>query len=68
MALPKRKHSNARTRKRRTHQKLALPAVVECPQCHKPARAHHACQACGYYKGEKVDHTIPEPKKQARPS
>ncbi len=64
MALPKRKHSNTRTRKRRTHQKLSLPALVECPQCHKMTRAHNACQACGYYQGEKVDHTVREEEKK----
>ncbi|MBN2541670.1 50S ribosomal protein L32 [bacterium] len=54
MALPKRKHSKARSRKRRTHWKLKGPAVVECPHCNQPKLSHHVCPNCGYYKGEQV--------------
>jgi large subunit ribosomal protein L32 len=54
MPLPKRRHSNKRTRLRRTHYKLTLPLVGECPQCHSPRRAHHACPACGFYNGRKA--------------
>ncbi len=54
MALPKRRHSNQRTRKRRTHYKLNVPTVTECPRCHAPAMPHHACPACGFYKGRQV--------------
>ncbi len=54
MALPKRRHSRARGRKRRTHWKLTAPNVVDCPQCHQPKLSHHICPQCGYYKGELV--------------
>jgi large subunit ribosomal protein L32 len=54
MALPKRKTSKARKRKRRTHWKLTVPNLVECPQCHELKLPHRVCPACGYYKGEKV--------------
>ncbi len=54
MALPKRRHSRARGRKRRTHWKLTAPNVVECPQCHQPKLPHHICPQCGYYKGKLV--------------
>jgi len=54
MALPKRRHSRARGRKRRTHWKLTAPNVVECPQCHQPKLSHHICPQCGFYKGEVV--------------
>ncbi len=54
MPLPKRKHSNQRTRLRRTHYKLDVPGVSECPRCHAPARSHHVCPSCGYYKGRLV--------------
>ena len=51
MALPKRKHSRSRSRKRRTHYKLIKPGVSLCPSCgeHKPP--HRACPSCGFYKG-----------------
>ncbi len=54
MPLPKRRHSNQRTRLRRTHYKLKPPTVSQCPRCHEPALPHHACPACGYYKGRLV--------------
>lgn len=54
MALPKRRHSRARGRKRRTHWKLKPPTVVDCAQCHQPRLSHHICPNCGYYKGEEV--------------
>ena len=54
MALPKRKHSNSRTNKRRTHQKVAVLPTVECANCGAPVRPHNACGKCGYYKGRKV--------------
>ncbi|MEE9443834.1 MAG: 50S ribosomal protein L32 [candidate division Zixibacteria bacterium] len=54
MALPKRRHSRARGRKRRTHWKLKPPTIVDCPQCHQPKLSHHICPNCGFYKGEEV--------------
>ncbi|RME21645.1 MAG: 50S ribosomal protein L32 [Candidatus Zixiibacteriota bacterium] len=54
MALPKRRHSRARGRKRRTHWKLAAPNVVECPNCHQARLPHHICPNCGFYNGRKV--------------
>ena len=62
MALPKRRHSNQRTRKRRTNQALTASAVARCPHCKAYTRPHNACGKCGYYQGEKVDHTIKEEK------
>lgn len=66
MALPKRKHSKSRTRKKRQHQGLAVPALTYCPQCQAPMFPHNACSKCGYYKGRKVDHTIREEDKKPR--
>ncbi|MDI3546480.1 MAG: large subunit ribosomal protein [Halanaerobiales bacterium] len=54
MAVPKRKTSKARKRKRRTHWKLNTPNLVECPQCHELKLSHRVCPACGYYKGKEV--------------
>lgn len=64
MALPKRRHSNCRTRKRRTHQRLAAVPVIRCPHCKGFLRPHNACPKCGYYQGEKVDHTVKEEQKK----
>jgi len=51
MALPKRKTSRSKSRKRRTHYTAAIPGLSLCPNCgeHKPP--HRACQSCGFYKG-----------------
>ncbi len=54
MPLPKRRHSNARTRKRRAHDALSPPTLVPCPQCHEPKRPHRACPQCGTYRGRTV--------------
>ncbi len=54
MSLQKRRHSNQRTRKRRTHQKATVAAASVCPNCGGVKRAHHICPACGYYKGSPV--------------
>lgn len=54
MAVPKRKTSKARKRKRRTHYKLAVPGMVSCANCGELRKSHHVCAACGYYDGKEV--------------
>lgn len=54
MPLPKRRHSNTRTRKRRSHDALTTPNLTECPNCHERKLPHRACPACGYYRGREV--------------
>lgn len=54
MALPKRRHSTARGRKRRTHWKLSLASLSLCPQCKTPKPPHVVCPVCGTYKGKQV--------------
>ncbi|MCK4224266.1 MAG: 50S ribosomal protein L32 [candidate division Zixibacteria bacterium] len=54
MPLPKRRHSKSRGAKRRTHWKLSIPNIVECPHCHQPKLPHRICPNCGYYKGRQV--------------
>ncbi|HYH82569.1 MAG TPA: 50S ribosomal protein L32 [Longimicrobium sp.] len=50
MAVPKRRQSKQRQRKRRTHVKAAMPTVNACPQCGDPHQPHTVCANCGYYK------------------
>ena len=55
MAVPKRKTSKARRDKRRSsHWKLALPAIVKCTKCGEAVLSHRMCKACGTYKGRQV--------------
>ena len=54
MALPKRRHSKTRGRKRRTHWKLAGVKLSPCPHCKQPKKPHSVCSVCGYYQGRQV--------------
>ena len=54
MPLPKRRHSRARGRKRRTQYKLAPPTRAVCPQCRESTMPHRICAHCGYYTGREV--------------
>ncbi|MFH1687364.1 MAG: 50S ribosomal protein L32 [bacterium] len=54
MALPKRRHSRTRGRKRRTNWTISLPNPVECSHCHSARLPHHICPSCGYYDGRQV--------------
>lgn len=54
MALPKRKHSQARRDKRRSHWTLSVTGLTRCPQCAQAIRPHHVCPHCGYYRGRQV--------------
>ena len=59
MPNPKRRHSNTRRDKRRTHYKATAPTVVNCGNCGAPVLWHRVCGACGFYRGHAVtDATI----------
>lgn len=56
MANPKKKHSKARTRTRRSvyYNSLSKPETMECPNCGNAKLLHRACPTCGEYRGRKV--------------
>ncbi|HTE06885.1 MAG TPA: 50S ribosomal protein L32 [Planctomycetota bacterium] len=54
MAVPKRKTSKARKRKRRAHLALDLPATSLCSRCGAEKVPHAVCSNCGYYRGRDV--------------
>jgi large subunit ribosomal protein L32 len=54
MPVPKKRHSNTRTRTRRANWKLKPLNLAECPQCHAKVLSHHACAKCGTYQGRAV--------------
>ena len=67
MALPKRRHSAQRGRKRRTHWKIKAKNLITCPQCKQLKIAHKVCLICGYYDGRQViEIKLKEKKKKAR--
>ena len=54
MAVPQRRTSKTRKRKRRTHFKLTVPGMHACPNCGELIAGHRACPSCGEYKGRAV--------------
>ena len=54
MALPKRRHSRSRTRKRRSHDALTPASVSSCPKCGEPKLSHRLCGGCGTYKDRTI--------------
>ena len=54
MAVPKKRTSKQRQRKRRTHHEAQRPAVQPCPRCGDPRQPHRVCPGCGYYRDEAV--------------
>lgn len=54
MAVPKKRTSKQRKRKRRTHYKAEAVATQTCPKCGDPKRPHRVCPSCGFYRGEAV--------------
>ena len=53
-AVPFRKVSKTRGRKRRTHYKISENTVTVCPKCGEKVRPHRVCKKCGTYKGKEV--------------
>ncbi len=54
MAVPKRRTSKQRKRKRRTHVKAEGVTVSSCPKCGDPKEPHRVCPNCGHYRGKLV--------------
>jgi large subunit ribosomal protein L32 len=63
MAVPKGRHSKARSRSRLANWKLENPSTVECPRCKQAKLPHHICNNCGYYDGRQVVTVEKAPKK-----
>lgn len=54
MAVPKRRASLTRKRKRRANLGLVAPNLDTCPRCQEPKLPHRVCPSCGIYKGREV--------------
>lgn len=54
MAVPKKRTSKQRKRKRRTHHKAEVAGTNPCPNCGDPKLPHRVCPTCGTYKGEQI--------------
>ena len=51
MAVPKRRQSKSRGRKRRSHNRAHAPQVSGCPECGTKRPSHVVCPNCGFYMG-----------------
>lgn len=54
MAVPKKRTSKQRKRKRRTHYKAETANTSVCSTCGDPKLPHRVCPTCGHYRGEAV--------------
>ncbi len=53
MAVQQTKKSRSRKGMRRSHDRVALPTIVNC-SCGEPTVPHSVCPSCGEYKGRKI--------------
>lgn len=55
MPVPKKRHSNTRTNRRRKANFRVKPVnFASCPACGEPILPHRACTSCGAYQGRQV--------------
>lgn len=54
MAVPKKKMSRSRTRRRKAGWKVSAPVTVACQQCGSPHLPHRVCSVCGRYGGREI--------------
>lgn len=54
MAVPKKRTSKQRQRKRRTHEKARAVVTHPCPRCGDPKQPHRVCPGCGHYRESAV--------------
>ena len=57
MAVPKRRTSKARKRKRRSHLNKTPQTLQLCPQCSQSKPSHVVCPNCGHYMGRTLVET-----------
>ncbi|MEP3479997.1 MAG: 50S ribosomal protein L32 [Fuerstiella sp.] len=55
MAVPKRRQSKTRSRKRRSHNAVKPIQLTRCPQCGDSLPTHVACPTCGSYMGRDME-------------
>ncbi|MCK4524031.1 50S ribosomal protein L32 [candidate division WOR-3 bacterium] len=54
MALPKKRTSSSKGKKRRTHWKIQKIDLIICPNCGHKMRRHRVCPECGQYRGKEM--------------
>jgi large subunit ribosomal protein L32 len=51
MAVPKRRQSKSRSRKRNSHNGIKPAKLQSCTQCGTAVPSHVVCPNCGHYHG-----------------
>lgn len=51
---PKRKLSKGRRDRRRAHDAIGAPKLVDCPNCREKMLPHRVCPHCGHYRGRQI--------------
>jgi len=54
MAVPKKKMSRSRTRRRQAQWKVGTPTMAKCQQCGAKHLPHRVCAECGTYNGREI--------------
>jgi len=54
MAVPKKKMSRSRTRRRKAGWKVNAPTTAECSRCGDQKLPHRVCGTCGTYDGREI--------------
>ncbi len=54
MAVPKKRVSKQRQRKRRTHHKAPEATLGTCSRTGDPKRRHRVCPTSGVYRGKQI--------------
>ncbi len=54
MAVPRNRHSKARTGKKRAHMAKKPKHLANCSNCKEPVLPHHICKSCGFYNKRSV--------------
>ncbi len=54
MAVPKRRTSKSRQKKRRGANRWSAPQLKDCPECGSKVPSHIACPECGYDRDRRV--------------
>jgi len=61
--LPKRKLSKGRRDRRRSHDFIEIPNIVQCSNCGEMRLPHRVCPSCGHFRGREVISIEKESKK-----
>lgn len=54
MAVPKRKTSKMKSRRRKASHRHPLTSAAPCAECGAPTIPHRVCASCGTYRGRQV--------------